>query len=58
MYIQNRRNSCKFNGCNPLQFFNGLISLNPAIAYFAYTYRWQQAKETFVQIYNIVIFYL
>ncbi len=28
-----------FKGCSPLQNRNGLISLKPAIAYFAYTYR-------------------
>ena len=39
MYMQNRRNSSKFNGCSPLQNRNGLISLKPAIAYFAYTHR-------------------
>ena len=39
MYIQNRRNSSKFNGCSPLQLCNGLISLKPANAYFAYTKR-------------------
>lgn len=39
MYIQNRRDSSKFNGCSPLQHFNGLIGLKPAIAYFAYTKR-------------------
>ena len=39
MYIQNRRNSSNFNGCSPLQLLNGLIGLEPAIAYFAYTYR-------------------
>ncbi len=39
MYIQNRRDSCKFKGCSPLQSCNGLISLKPAIAYFAYTNR-------------------
>ena len=42
MYIQNRRDSSKFNGCSPLQIRNGLISLKPAIAYFAYTHRWLQ----------------
>ncbi len=41
MYIQNRRNSSKFNGCSPLQFYNGLIDPKPAIAYFAYTKREQ-----------------
>ena len=40
MYIQNRRNSSKFKSCSPLQFCSGLISLKPAIAYFAYTKRW------------------
>jgi hypothetical protein len=39
MHIQNRRNSSKFKGCSPLQLCNGLISLEPAIAYFAYTKR-------------------
>ena len=39
MYIQNRRDSSKFKGCSPLQLCVGLISLNPAIAYFAYTKR-------------------
>lgn len=39
MYIQNRRDSSKFKGCSPLQNRNGLISLKPAIAYFAYTQR-------------------
>lgn len=39
MYIQNRRNSSKINGCSPLQNSNGLINLKPAIAYFAYTQR-------------------
>ena len=39
MYIQNRRDSSKFSGCSPLQISNGLISLKPSIAYFAYTYR-------------------
>jgi hypothetical protein len=35
MYLQNRRNSIKLKGCSPLQLSNGLISLKPAIAYFA-----------------------
>jgi len=42
MYIQNRRNSSKFNGCSPLQLHLSLISLKPEIAYFAYTKRWLQ----------------
>ena len=37
MYIQNRRDSSIFKACSPLQHHNGLISLKPAIAYFAYT---------------------
>ncbi len=41
MYIQNRRDSSKFNGCSPLQNPNGLISLEAAIAYFAYTQRYR-----------------
>lgn len=39
MYIQNRRDCSNFKGCSPLKNCNGLISLKPAIAYFAYTYR-------------------
>jgi len=39
MYMQNRRNSSKIKGCSPLQSRVGLISLKPAIAYFAYTQR-------------------
>lgn len=47
MYIQNRRDSSKLNGCSPLQLLNGLISLKPAIAYFAYTQRYNPFnKET------------
>ena len=45
MYIQNRLNSSKFKGCKPLQFLNGLISLKPAIAYFAYTKRYAVFKN-------------
>ncbi len=44
-YIQNRRNSSKFNGSSPLQICNGMISLKPAIAYFAYTKRCTQAEK-------------
>jgi len=40
MYIQNRRDSSKINGCSTLQLLNGLIGLKPAIACFAYTYRY------------------
>ena len=36
MYIQNRRDGCKFKGCSPLQLLNGLTGLKSAIAYFAY----------------------
>jgi hypothetical protein len=45
MYIQNRRDSSIFNGCSPLQLCNGLISLKPKIAYFAYTHRCAQVKN-------------
>jgi hypothetical protein len=45
MYIQNRRNSSNFKGCSPLQLCNGMISLNPAIAYFAYTKRCVQPEN-------------
>ena len=40
MYIQNKRNSSKINGCSPILNCCNLISLKPAIAYFAYTQRW------------------
>ena len=42
MYIQNRRNGSKFNGCSPLQNCNGLIRLKHAIAYYAFTQRYGQ----------------
>jgi len=45
MYVQNRRDSSKFNGCSPLQNYNGLISLKPVIAYFAYTHRCAQFEK-------------
>lgn len=48
-YIQNRRNSSKFNGSSPLQICNGMISLKPAIAYFAYTKRYASFRESVVQ---------
>lgn len=41
MYIQNRRFSSKLNGCSPLQYCNGLISLKPETDNFAFTKRWQ-----------------
>jgi hypothetical protein len=41
MYIANRRESSKFNGCSPLQLNLGLIGLKPEIAYLPYTQRWQ-----------------
>ena len=39
MYIQNRRDSSKLKGCSPFQLLSGLIGLESAIAYFAYTHR-------------------
>ena len=54
MYIQNRRNSSKFNGCSSLQLHLGLISLKPAIAYFAYTNRYLQAKKPTAQTAHLV----
>lgn len=45
MYIQNRRDSSKFSGCSPLQNCHSLISSKPAIAYFAYTYRYPHRKK-------------
>lgn len=42
MYIANRRDSSKFNGCSPLLLLNGLIGMKPAIAYLPYTYRYAQ----------------
>ena len=58
MYIQNRRDSSKFKGCSPLQNCNGLISLKPAIAYFAYTKRYRQAPglpERIIDSQNVFI---
>jgi hypothetical protein len=40
MYIQNRRDSSKFNACSPLQLSCNLTGKCHAIAYFAYTNRW------------------
>lgn len=45
MYIQNRRESSKFKGCNSLQNRNVLISLKPAIAYLAYNQCFIQYKN-------------
>lgn len=50
MYIQNRRKSSKFNGCSSLQLHLGLISLKPAIAYFAYTKRCLSLKNRLSEI--------
>lgn len=36
MYLQNRGDSSKFKGYNPLQLLNSLKSLKSAIANFAY----------------------
>jgi len=44
MYIANRRESSKFNGCNPLQLHLGLIGLKHAIAYLPYTKRYVYGK--------------
>ncbi|ALO17378.1 hypothetical protein L21SP5_03783 [Salinivirga cyanobacteriivorans] len=45
MYIANRRDSSKFNGCSPLQLYLGLIGLKHAIAYLPYTNRWAQLNN-------------
>ena len=45
MYIANRRDSSKFNGCSPLLLLNGLIGMKPAIAYLPYTYRCTQLAK-------------
>jgi hypothetical protein len=45
MYIQNRRDNRKFNGCSPLKLLFNLIMNYSAIAYFAYTYRYKQGNE-------------
>jgi hypothetical protein len=54
MYIQNRRNISKFNSCSPLQNRNGLISLKPSIAYFAYTFRYKLTVIVFLASIQIV----
>ncbi len=41
MYIANRRDSSKFNGCSSLQLHLGLIGLKHPIAYLPYTKRWE-----------------
>ena len=45
MHMQNRQNSCKFNGYCPLQNSKELVSLKTVIAYFADTNRYAQAKK-------------
>lgn len=42
LYVQNRQDSSKFNGCSPLQLLRSLKVKCPAIAYFAYTHRYLQ----------------
>jgi hypothetical protein len=44
----NSRDSSKFKGCSPLQLLNGLIVLKPAIAYFAYTYRYCDTMSYYI----------
>ena len=39
MYIANRRDSSKFNGCSPLQLHLGLKGMEHAITYLPYTQR-------------------
>lgn len=58
MYIQNRRHSSKFNGYSQLQQSNDLISLEPAIACFAYTYRWRKTKNRMMRNFYYVIGFL
>lgn len=50
MYLQNRLNNFKFNGCSPLQNWNGVISLKPGIAYFACTNHCKQAERNIVEL--------
>ena len=45
MYIANRRNGSKFNGCSPFKICRNLESLKPAIAYLPYTNRYLQGEE-------------
>jgi hypothetical protein len=45
MYKNNSRDSSKFNGCSPLQLLYNLTGMKPAIGYYSYTKRWQQAKK-------------
>ena len=59
MYKNNSRNSSKFKGCSPLQNCIGLISLKPAIAYFAYTKRYKPLMRVYMKyILQISIFLL
>lgn len=50
MYIANRRDSNKFNGCSPLQIYHGLISLKHAIAYLPYTQRCGEFGEETMKV--------
>ena len=45
MYIAHRRDGSKFNGCNSLQLYLGLIDLKPTVAYLPYTKRCKQFEK-------------
>ncbi len=49
MYIQNRRESSIFKGCNPLHILCSLIANCPLIAFFAYTNRYATVKKRFLR---------
>lgn len=56
LYIQNRRFSGFLKGFHPLELlFNSIVRYH-AIAYFAYTYRWQQCwtMTSFTQLYIVM----
>jgi len=45
MYIKNRRDSSKFNGCSPLQLSCNLTGMKPAVGYYSYTNHYGQLKK-------------
>ena len=46
MYIKNKRDSSSIKVCSPFELYCKLKVLYFGIAYFSYTYRYQQAKKT------------
>lgn len=55
MYKNNSGFSSKFKGCSPLQLFCNLTLTKPAIGYYSYTNRWQQAEKKMRKLSLIIL---